>query len=180
MKRRTVVRTAMAGMCMAIASSSLAAQDFRVAGGVALPRIGRGGTIGGQGQASIEMGPQGSGLGIRLDLLYAQTATAALSLDDVVKGGQTMRTYAAAGGLFYRRDVRDFSPYVLAGAGAYGQTASSGVALGVHGGVGVDWAGSRSRPFMEARLHRLRGDQGSLAVERRERSLISALVGLRF
>lgn len=180
MKGRRLVRTAMAGVCMAIASSSLAAQDFRVAGGVALPRIGRGGAVGGQGQASIEMGPQGSGLGIRLDLLYAQTATAALSLDDVVKGGQTTRTYAAAGGLFYRRDVRDFAPYVLAGAGAYGQTASSGVALGVHGGVGVDWAGSRSRPFMEARLHRLRGDAGSLAVERRERSLISALVGLRF
>ena len=91
-----------------------------------------------------------------------------------------MRTMAAAGGLFYRREVRDFAPYLLAGGGAYGQTGMTGVALGLHGGVGVDYAGSRMRPFAEARLHRWRGDEGAVTVQQRERSLISALVGLRF
>ena len=180
MSGHRIVRTVMITIALGVASSSLSAQDFRIAGGVALPREGRGGTIGGQGQASIEMGPRNAGFGVRLDVLYAQTSGSALSLTDVVKNGQTTRTYAAAGGIFYHRDVRDFAPYVIAGLGAYGQTASSGVALGANGGVGVDWAGSRSRPFMEARIHRFRGDAGSIAVERRERSLISALIGLRF
>lgn len=161
------------------AAAPLAAQDFRVGGGIALPRGGSG-SIGGQAQASIELGPQTSGVGVRLDLLYAQTSAPALSLADAVSAGQVSRTYAAAGGLFYRREVRDVAPYLLAGGGAYGQTASPGVSLGVHGGVGVDWSGNRTRPFMEARIHRLRGDAGSVALQRRERSLISALVGLRF
>lgn len=180
MTGKTLVRTAILSLAVAITSRTLAAQDFRIAGGVALPTMGRGGTVGGQGQASIEMGPRNSGLGVRFDVLYAQTAASALSLGDVVKNGQTTRTYAAAGGIFYRRDVRDFAPYLIAGAGAYGQTASSGVALGLNGGIGVDWAGNSTHPFMEARIHRFRGDNGSIAVERRERSLISALVGLRF
>lgn len=162
-------------------AAPLAAQDFRVAGGVTLPRAGSNGSdIGGQVQASMELGPRTSGVGIRVDLLYSQTSSQAMSVGDIVFGGRSMRTMAAAGGVFYRREVRDFAPYLLAGGGAYGQTGMAGVALGLHGGVGVDYAGSRMRPFAEARLHRWRGDEGAVTVQQRERSLISALVGLRF
>jgi hypothetical protein len=172
-----------AGALLSVASIALplAAQDFRVGGGVSLPRFGgRGAQIGGQAQASIEVGPQTSGFGVRMDVLYSQTAAPALSLKDAVVGGQPIRTFAAAGGLFSRREVRDFAPYLLGGAGAYAQTASSGVSLGVHAGAGVDWSGSRYRPFVEARIHRWQGDAGSVAVSSRERQLVSALVGLRF
>jgi hypothetical protein len=131
-------------------------------------------------QASVELGPRTSGVGVRVDLLYSQTPSRALSVGDLVFGGQTSRTMAAVGGLFYRREVRDFAPYVLAGGGAYEQSASSGIALGVHGGVGVDYAGARYRPFVEARVHRLRGDDGAQVLQRRERSLVSALFGFRF
>lgn len=162
-------------------AAPLAAQDFRVAGGVTLPRAGSNGSdIGGQVQASMELGPRTSGVGIRVDLLYSQTSSQAMSVGDIVFGGRSMRTMAAAGGVFYRREVRDFAPYLLAGGGAYGQTGMPGVALGLHGGVGVDYAGSRMRPFAEARMHRWRGDEGAVTVQQRERSLISALVGLRF
>lgn len=162
-------------------AAPLAAQDFRVAGGVTLPRAGSNGSdIGGQVQASMELGPRTSGMGIRVDLLYSQTPSQAMSVGDIVFGGRSMRTMAAAGGVFYRREVRDFAPYLLAGGGAYGQTGMAGVALGLHGGVGVDYAGSRMRPFAEARMHRWRGDEGAVTVQQRERSLISALVGLRF
>lgn len=176
----------MAGILLAVASIAflhrpLAAQDFRLGGGVTLPRHGdRGAQIGGQAQASIEVGPRTSGFGLRMDVLYSQTAAPALSITDAVVGGQTVRTFAAAGGVFYRREVRDFAPYLLGGAGAYGQTATSGVSLGAHAGAGVDWSGARYRPFIEARLHRWRGDAGSVAVSSRERQLVSALVGLRF
>lgn len=164
-----------------LAAAPLAAQDFRVAGGVTLPPAGgRGADIGGQVQASIEAGPRGSGIGVRFDLLYSQSPAQAMSVGDLVFAGQSMRTMAAVGGLFYRREVRDFAPYLLAGGGAYGQSGTSGVTLGVQGGVGVDYAGSRYRPFMEARVHRLRGDDGGVALQRRERSLIAALVGVRF
>ena len=160
------------------------AQDFRVAGGVTLPRGGSAGTaatdIGGQVQASMELAPRTNGFGVRLDVLYSQNAAAPLSLGDVVFAGRTARTMAAAGGLFYRHEVRDLAPYLVAGGGAYGQTGMPGVALGLHGGVGVDYAGSRWRPFAEARLHRWRGDAGAVTVQQRERSLVSALVGLRF
>lgn len=176
----TSVRWAVFALAFALTSHGAFAQDFRIAGGVALPSEGRGGTIGGQGQASIEMGPRNAGFGMRLDVLYAQTSASALSLGDAVRSGVTTRTYAAAGGIFYRRAVRDFAPYVIAGAGAYGQTASSGVALGVNGGVGVDWAGTKRRPFMEARIHRFRGNGGDVALQERQRSLISAVVGVRF
>lgn len=163
---------------------SLTAQDFRVGGGVTLPRGGSAGTtgsdIGGQVQASIELGPRTNGVGMRLDVLFAQSAAPALSIRDAVVAGRTARTMAAAGGLFYRHEVRDFAPYLLAGGGAYGQSGMPGVALGVHGGVGVDYAGSRWRPFAEARLHRWRGDGAAVTVQQRERSLLSALVGLRF
>jgi hypothetical protein len=125
------------------------------------------------------MGPRSAGFGMRLDVLYAQTSSA-LSLGDAVKNGETSRTYAAAGGIFYRRDVRDLAPYVIAGVGAYGQTASSGMALGVNGGLGVDWHGSQTRPFMEVRMHRFQGDARDIVVQDRQRSLVSALVGLRF
>jgi hypothetical protein len=87
---------------------------------------------------------------------------------------------AAVGGLFYRHEVRDVAPYLLAGGGAYGQTGTNGVALGVHAGIGVDYQGARYRPFVEARLHRVHGDDGALALQRRERSLVSALMGFRF
>lgn len=183
MQHHAIVRPALrmlaASTMLLVAAAPVAAQDFRLGGGLALPR-GNGGTVGGQAQASIEVGPQTTGFGMRVDLLYAQTAAPALSLAHAVSAGQATRTYAAAGGVFYRRDVRDFAPYVIAGAGAYGQTASPGVSLGLHGGAGVDWAGTRTRPFVEARVHRLRGDAGSVALQRRERSLISALVGVRF
>lgn len=161
----------------AVAARPVAAQDFRVAGGMSLPRRGE---IGGQVQASVELGPRTSGVGVRVDLLYSQTPAQALSMGDLVFGGQSNRTMAAVGGLFYRREVRDFAPYVLAGAGAYQQSVSSGVALGAHGGVGVDYAGARYRPFVEARVHRLRGDEGAQVAQRRERSLVSALFGFRF
>lgn len=164
-------------------AGSLAAQDFRVAGGVTLPRGNAGvagGDIGGQVQASIELGPRTSGVGVRVDVLYSQNAAAPLALSDVVVNGRTARTMAAVGGLFYRHELRDFSPYLLAGGGAYGQTGMPGVALGVHGGIGVDYAGSRWRPFAEARLHRWRGDAAAVTTQQRERSLVSALVGLRF
>ncbi|MEP7382031.1 MAG: hypothetical protein ABI910_10115 [Gemmatimonadota bacterium] len=158
-------------------ATPLAAQDYRVAGGMALPR---GGDIGGQMQASVELGPRTSGFGLRVDVLYSQTPSRALSIGDLVSGGQSHRTMAAVGGLFYRHEVRDFAPYVVAGGGAYEQSGSSGIALGVHGGVGVDYAGNRYRPFVEARLHRLHGDAGADVLQRRERSLVSALVGVRF
>lgn len=172
-------RPALLAACLVAAP--VAAQDFRVAGGVTLPPAGgRGADIGGQVQASIEAGPRGSGVGVRVDLLYSQTPSQAMSVGDMVFGGQSMRTMAAVGGLFYRHEVRDFAPYLLAGGGAYGQTGTSGATLGVHGGIGVDYAGARYRPFVEARVHRLRGDDGAVALQRRERSLISALVGFRF
>jgi hypothetical protein len=165
----------------ALGARPLVAQDFRVGGGITLPSFGdRNGHIGGQGQASIELGPRTSGFGVRMDVLYSQTSAPALALDDLVSGGQTARTFAAAGGLFYRREVRDFAPYVIGGGGAYGQTGMSGVSLGVNAGVGVDYAGSRYRPFFEARMHRWQGDAGSVAVSSRERRLVSAIVGLRF
>ncbi len=165
----------LAALCCIVGSAS--AQDYRVAGGMALPR---GGDIGGQVQASVELGPRTSGFGVRVDLLYSQTPARALSVADVVSAGQSHRTMAAVGGVFYRHEVRDIAPYVLAGGGAYEQGGSSGIALGVHGGVGVDYAGSRYRPFVEARVHRLRGDAGADVLQRRERSLVSALVGVRF
>ena len=180
---RTIRRAALAAALLVAApvATTLGAQDYRVAGGVTLPRAGTTGSdIGGQVQASMELGPRTSGVGIRVDVLYSQTAAQAMALGDVVFGGRSMRTMAAAGGLFYRREVRDFAPYLLAGGGAYGQTGMTGVALGLHGDVGVDYAGSRMRPFAEARLHRWRGDEGAVTVQQRERSLISALVGLRF
>ncbi len=161
-------------VCLATAAS---AQDYRVAGGMALPR---GGDIGGQVQASVELGPRTSGFGMRLDLLYSQTPARALSVSDLVSAGQSHRTMAAVGGLFYRHEVRDIAPYVVAGGGAYEQGLGSGIVLGVNGGVGVDYAGSRYRPFVEARVHRLHGNDGEELLQRRERSLISALVGVRF
>ncbi|MFN8670063.1 MAG: hypothetical protein U0164_22960 [Gemmatimonadaceae bacterium] len=163
---------------------SLSAQDFRVGGGVTLPRAGGAGSvgsdIGGQVQASIELGPRTNGFGMRLDVLFAQSSAPPLSIGDAVVAGRTARTMAAAGGLFYRHEVRDFAPYLLAGGGAYGQSGLPGVALGAHGGIGVDYAGSRWRPFAEARMHRWRGDGAAVTAQQRERSLVSALVGLRF
>lgn len=174
------VATVAAVAAFAVATP-VVAQDFRMAGGVTLPPAGgRGADIGGQVQASIEAGPRGSGVGVRFDLLYSQTPAQAMSVGDLMFAGQSTRTMAAVGGLFYRREVRDFAPYLLAGGGAYGQTGLSGATLGVHGGVGVDYAGARYRPFVEARVHRLRGDDGAVALQRRDRSLIAALVGFRF
>jgi hypothetical protein len=167
-----------AGLVLAVPAG---AQDYRVAGGVTLPRAGTAGAdIGGQVQASMELGPRANGVGVRVDVLYSQSAASALSVGDVVFGGRSTRTMAAAGGLFYRHEVRDFTPYLLAGGGAYGQTGMAGVALGVHGGIGVDYAGARMRPFVEARMHRWRGDATAVTVQQRERSLVSALVGFRF
>ena len=172
---------AAASLALAVGARPLAAQDFRVGGGITLPSFGdRNGHIGGQGQASIELGPRTSGFGLRMDVLYSQSTAPAMALNDLVSGGQTSRTFAAAGGLFYRREVRDFAPYVIAGGGAYGQTGMSGVSLGVNAGVGVDYAGSRYRPFFEARMHRWQGDTENVALASRERRLVSALVGLRF
>lgn len=159
------------------AASAAKAQDWRLAGGMALPQ---GGDIGGQVQASVELGPRTSGFGVRLDLLYSQTTARALSVGDLVSAGQARRTMAAVGGVFYRHEIRDVAPYLIAGGGAYEQGVGTGVALGVHGGVGIDYAGSRYRPFVEARVHRLRGDTGAELSQRRERSLVSALVGVRF
>ena len=164
--------------CVCAAPTS--AQDFRLAGGLTLPRLGgRGAQVGGQVQASAEVAPATSGFGVRVDVLYAQSPAQSLSLADAVFAGQTMRTTAAVGGVFYRREMRDVAPYVLGGVGAYGQTGTSGASLGVHGGVGVDYNGGRSRPFFEVRAHRVRGDQGSAALQPRERSMISALLGFR-
>jgi hypothetical protein len=174
------LRVAAIALGVALATVPVEGQDFRVAGGVTLPRTGNGAEIGGQVQASIELGPRASGVGVRVDVLYAQSPASAMSVGDLVFGGQSVRTMAAVGGLFYRREVRDVAPYLLAGGGAYGQTGTSGVALGVHAGLGVDYHGARYRPFVEARLHRLRGDDGAMALQRRERSLISALLGFRF
>jgi hypothetical protein len=166
---------------VAMLERPLAAQDFRVGGGITLPSFGdRNGHVGGQAQASVELGPRTSGFGVRMDVLYSQTSAPALALSDAVFGGQTSRTFAAAGGLFYRREVRDFAPYLIGGGGAYQQTGTSGVSLGMHAGVGVDYAGSRYRPFFEARMHRWQGSAGSVALSSRERRLVSALVGLRF
>ena len=162
-------------------ASPVFAQDFRVAGGVTIPRVnGRGAQVGGQVQASAEFGIPTSGFGMRLDLLYAQSPGQSLSLADAVTAGQSMRTVAAVGGVFYRREMRDVAPYVVAGGGAYGQTGTSGASLGVHGGIGMDFNGARTHPFFEARMHRLQSDKGALAVQRRERSLVSALIGFRF
>jgi hypothetical protein len=166
---------------VALVQRPLAAQDFRVGGGITLPSFGdRNGHIGGQAQASVELGPRTSGFGLRMDVLYSHTSSPALALSSAVRGGQTSRTFAAAGGLFYRREVRDFAPYLIGGGGAYGQTGTSGVSLGVHAGIGVDYSASRYRPFVEARMHRWQGDVGSVALASRERRLVSALVGLRF
>ncbi|MCC6930068.1 MAG: hypothetical protein IT359_13880 [Gemmatimonadaceae bacterium] len=185
--RLSVVAAAVAMAALALTAGTarwLPAQDFRVGGGVTLPRganAGHAGSeIGGQVQASIELGPRTNGLGVRLDLLFAQSAAPPLSIGEAVVAGRTARTMAAAGGLFYRHEVRDFAPYLLAGGGAYGQSGMPGVALGAHGGIGVDYAGARWRPFAEARMHRWRGDGAAVTVQQRERSLISALVGLRF
>lgn len=189
--RSTVARAATAlrpvlaaGVMLALMSGASAApafgQDIRLAGGVTLPRTGNGADIGGQVQASIELGPRTSGVGVRVDVLYAQSPRSAMSVGDLVFGGQSVRTMAAVGGLFYRHEVRDVAPYLLAGGGAYGQTGTNGVALGVHAGIGVDYQGARYRPFVEARLHRVHGDDGALALQRRERSLVSALMGFRF
>lgn len=173
-----VLLTAAAGVLL---TSPLFAQDFRLAGGVTLPRVsGRGAQVGGQVQASAEVGLATSGFGVRLDWLYAQSPGQSLSLADAVSAGQTMRTMAAVGGVFYRREMRDVAPYLVVGGGAYGQTGTSGASFGVHGGIGMDYNGARSRPFFEARMHRLQGDAGNQAVQQRERSLISALVGFRF
>lgn len=169
------VLSALAALVCVVPEAS--AQDFRVAGGMSLPR---GGDIGGQVQASVEMGPRTSGFGLRVDVLYSQTPARALSIGDYVSAGQTHRTMAAVGGLFYRHEVRDLAPYLVAGAGAYDQGNGTGIALGVNGGVGIDYAGSRYRPFVEARIHRLRGDAGADLLQRRERSLVAALVGVRF
>ncbi len=169
----------MVGVLIALVcvASSARAQDWRVAGGMSLPR---GGDIGGQVQASVELGPRTSGFGVRMDLLYSQTPAPALSVGDLVSAGQTHRTMAAVGGLFYRHEIRDVAPYLIAGGGAYEQGAGTGVALGVNGGLGIDYAGSRYRPFVEARVHRIRGDPRAALTRARERSLVSALVGLRF
>lgn len=176
--RRARFAPAMGVLVALVCVASVArAQDWRVAGGVSLPR---GGDIGGQVQASVELGPRTSGLGMRVDLLYSQTPAPALSVSDLVSAGQTRRTMAAVGGLFYRHEIRDVAPYVIAGGGAYQQGAGSGIALGVNGGLGIDYAGSRYRPFVEARVHRIRGDAGADVLQARERSLVSALVGLRF
>ncbi len=164
-------------LALVCARSVVRAQDWRVAGGMMLPR---GGDIGGQVQASVELGPRTSGFGVRMDVLYSQTPAPALSVSDLVSSGQTRRTMAAVGGLFYRHEVRDVAPYVIAGGGAYQQGAGTGIALGMHGGLGIDYAGSRYRPFVEARVHRIRGDAGAALTQARERSLVSALVGLRF
>lgn len=173
-----VLLTAAVGVLL---TTPLLAQDFRIAGGVTLPRVsGRGAQVGGQVQASAEVGLATSGFGVRLDWLYAQSPGQSLSLADAVVAGQTMRTIAAVGGVFYRREMRDVAPYLVAGGGAYGQTGTSGASFGVHGGIGVDYNGARSHPFFEARMHRLQGDAGNQAVQQRERSLISALVGFRF
>jgi hypothetical protein len=164
-------------------STPAAAQDFRLGGGVTIPDGaggGRGTQVGGQVQASIELGPRSSGLGVRLDMLYSQTSRSALSLGDVVVAGQSQRTYAAVGGLFYRREMGSVAPYLLGGGGVYGQSTSTGAALGVHGGIGIDYAGTKYHPFVEARVHRFRADDGSTAVRSREQRLVSALVGLRF
>ena len=172
--RRRRLTVAVAAVCLA---TPAAAQDYRVAGGMSLPRDG---AIGGQVQASAELGPRTSGFGVRVDLLYSQTPSPALSVSDLVFAGQSTRTMAAVGGLFYRREVREFAPYLLAGGGAYEQTGRAGVALGVHGGIGVDYAGARYRPFVEARVHRLQGRDDAQLLQRRERSLIAALFGFRF
>lgn len=164
-------------LALVFGASVARGQDWRVAGGMALPR---GGDIGGQVQASVELGPRTSGVGVRLDLLYSQTPARALSIGDLVSAGQSHRTMAAVGGLFYRHEIRDVAPYVIAGGGAYEQGAGGGMALGVNAGLGVDYAGSRYRPFVEARVHRLRGDAGADLLQQRERSLVSALVGVRF
>ena len=176
--RRIVPTLLLAGGFLA---APLLAQDYRVAGGVTLPRAGgTGAAIGGQVQASVELGPRSAGVGVRFDVLFSQSSAPALSLGELVVGGQSRRTVAAVGGLFYRREVRDVAPYILAGGGAYEQTGTTGVALGVHGGVGVDYAGARYRPFVEARVHRFSGGAGSQALQQRERSLMSVLLGFRF
>lgn len=162
-----------------LGAGQAAAQDVRLGGGVTLPRHG-GTEIGGQVQASLELGPRDAGIGLRLDVLYAQSPASAMSVGDLVFAGQSARTMAAVGGIFYRREVRDFAPYLLAGGGAYGQSGMAGVALGAHGGLGVDYSANRYRPFVEARAHRWRGDGGATALQQRERSLISVLMGVRF
>ena len=178
---RDVRAWATAAVVALVVSGSAGAQDFRLGGGITLPDgAGRGANVGGQVQASVEMGPRASGLGVRVDMLYSQSTRAALSLGDAVVGGQTQRMYAAVGGLFYRREVGDVAPYLLAGGGVYGQSVASGAALGVHAGIGIDYAGTSHRPFAEVRIHRWGGSDGSTAVASRQQRLVSALVGLRF
>ena len=91
MNARAFIASAMvvASSCVVL-QRPLAAQVFRIGGGAG----DRGGQIGGQGQASVELGPQTSGFGVRMDLIYNQTTSPALSAADAVRAGRTMRTYA--------------------------------------------------------------------------------------
>ena len=75
--RRIVPTLLLAGGFLA---APLLAQDYRVAGGVTLPRAGgTGAAIGGQVQASVELGPRSAGVGVRFDVLFSQSSAPALS-----------------------------------------------------------------------------------------------------
>jgi hypothetical protein len=162
---------------LAATARAQAPVSIGVAGGVSLPSgdFGDAANTGWHALGTIGVSTLMQPLGLRLDVAYNRFADKAPAL-----AGQDREHFAVTSGTLnvtYRLPMTNspFSPYLIAGLGAYHGSCSGSLGcegsthFGWNGGLGINVAALGLRPFLEARYH-----------SSKDLDFIPLTVGLRF
>ena len=163
MKRTSVT---IAAMALAIFSSASMAQSTKpvslgISGGASIP-VGDFADIystGFNGTVSLGLNSYGSPIGFRVDGMY----NGFNDRSDLIVPRPNYRIIAGTANLVYALPGRGMRPYLIGGAGVYGQRPDIDEAkyttdFGLNGGIGAAFPLSGFNTFIEARFHHVMSD----------------------
>lgn len=166
MKRISLVLAAAAAVVVAVFSTTSSAQSAKpvslgISLGAAIP-IGNFGDVyqtGYNGTVSLGFNSAGTPLGIRIDGMYNSFS----DRNDLVQSRPDYRIISGNANLVYALPGVGIRPYLIGGAGMYGQKPNISGAkttnnFGLNGGLGASFQLSGFSTFVEARFHHIFSD----------------------
>jgi hypothetical protein len=126
-----------------------------------LGRLADNSSVGWHALASVGLGTLMQPLGLRLDAHHHRMTARAAGPDQAITSGTLNLTYRLP------MTSSPFSPYIIAGGGAYrfacagGTGCGSATHVGWNAGVGTKWAGFGFKGFVEARWNAINADAGN-------------------
>jgi hypothetical protein len=168
MKRKAVMTPRRIVIALALLLSTRAAAQrpvtLSLGGGASIPLGGfaDASSVGWHALASVGVGTLMQPLGLRLDAHHHRLTAKAAGPDQAIT--------SATLNLTYRLPMTNspFSPYVIAGGGAYrfecvgGTGCGSTTHVGLNAGLGTKWAGFGLKGFVEARWDAINADAGNV------------------